>query len=160
MPPSLFWQASGIRGLRRDQPRRGGRGSGSLREGESDSGGRPEISSRVVWKLTSPDVAGEPFSVGAASTENVFVDESPWDERPQGVLSEGSSSTRDLSQGYEVCRCRVDAKPEAITFYQRYGSIEFLGLSATLEIGRSLHGHESQVLQLTVPRYVDKDICF
>lgn len=65
---------------------------GSLREGESDSGGRPEISSRVVWKLTSPDVAGEPFSVGAASTENVFVDESPWDERPQGVLSEGSSS--------------------------------------------------------------------
>ena len=51
-------------------------------------------------------------------------------------------------------------EPEAITFYQRYGSIEFLGLSATLEIGRSLHGHESQVLQLTVPRYVDKDICF
>ena len=48
-------------------------------------------------------VAGD---VGAASTENVFVDESPWDERPQGVLSEGSSSTRDLSQGYEVCRRR------------------------------------------------------
>ena len=60
-----------------------------------------------------------------------------------------------------MCRCRVDAKPEAITFYQRYGSIEFLGLSATLEIGRSLHGmnpksSNSQCHDMLIKIYVFK----
>lgn len=51
----------------------------------------------------------------------------------RGVLSEGRLPSRKRSlQGYEVCRCRVDAKPEAITFYQRYGLIEFFGLSGHL----------------------------
>ena len=39
---------------------------------------------------------------------------------------------KNLSQDHGCVGVVVDAKPEAITFYQRYGFIEFFGLSGHL----------------------------
>ena len=60
------------------------------------------------------------------------------DERAQGrgvgrgLLKAVFRLAKDLSQDYGCVGVVVDAKPDAITFYQRYGFIEFPGLSGHL----------------------------